>query len=155
MKKGTRLSWVNMNNMSGFLLYSAYFSWKRKIENALSPHELTHVQFMLLMSLGFMTKDVALVSQNDLAKFLKFDVTMTSQVLRNLEKRGLLSRSQKKGDERAKFPKLTEEGTKKIQEATRDLLKTESDFFAPVEKNREDLDEFLRTVIKKETKDAA
>jgi len=45
---------------------------------------------MLLMTLGFLKKDGADVSQNDIANFLSFDVTMTSQVLRGLEKRGLL-----------------------------------------------------------------
>ncbi|NDE82109.1 MAG: MarR family transcriptional regulator, partial [Chlamydiia bacterium] len=103
MKKSSKTNWINMNEVSGFLLYSAYFAWKRKIESTLLPHDLTHVQFMLLMTLGFLKKDGADVSQNDLAKFLSFDVTMTSQVLRALEKRGLLKRSQKAGDERSKF----------------------------------------------------
>ncbi|NDB83481.1 MAG: MarR family transcriptional regulator, partial [Alphaproteobacteria bacterium] len=82
MKKSSKTNWINMNEVSGFLLYSAYFAWKRKIESTLLPHDLTHVQFMLLMTLGFLKKDGADVSQNDLAKFLSFDVTMTSQVLR-------------------------------------------------------------------------
>jgi DNA-binding MarR family transcriptional regulator len=72
---------------------------------------------MLLMTLGFLKKDGAYVSQNDLAKFLSFDVTMTSQVLRALEKRGLLKCSQKEGDERSKFSKLTDAGVAKIQGA--------------------------------------
>ena len=85
-----------MNEVSGFLLYSSYFAWKRKIESTLLPHDLTHVQFMLLMTLGFLKKDGADVSQNDLAKFLSFDVTMTSKVLRALEKEGFWSAPKKK-----------------------------------------------------------
>jgi len=34
---------------------------------------------------------------------------MTSQLLRTLEKRGLMKRSQKEGDERSKFSDLTDE----------------------------------------------
>ena len=114
-----------MNEVSGFLLYSAYFGWKSKIESTLLPHDLTHVQFMLLMTLGFLKKDGADVSQNYLAKFLSFDVTMTSQVLGALEQRGLLKRSQKEGDERSKFSELTDAGVAKIQGAAKDLLKAE------------------------------
>ncbi len=55
-KLGTSEGWINMNEVSGFLLYSAYFAWKRKIESTLLPHDLTHVQFMLLMTLGFLKK---------------------------------------------------------------------------------------------------
>ena len=54
MKKSSKTNWINMNEVSGFLLYSSYFAWKRKIESTLLPHDLTHVQFMLLMKLGFL-----------------------------------------------------------------------------------------------------
>ena len=87
MKKSSKTNWINMNEVSGFLLYSAYFAWKRKIENTLLPNDLKHVQFMLLMMLGFFKQYRVDVSQNVLAKFLSFDVTMTSQVLRALEKK--------------------------------------------------------------------
>ncbi len=67
-----------MNEVSGFLLYSNYFTWKRKIKSTLLPHDLTHIQFMLLTTLGFLKQDGVDVSQNDLAKFFSFDVSMTS-----------------------------------------------------------------------------
>lgn len=121
-----------MNEVSGF-----------KIESTLLPHELTHVQFILLMSLGFLKQDGADVQQNDLAKFLSFDVTMTSQLLRTLEKRGLMKRSQKEGDERSKFSDLTDERQRKIQIAAKDLLKAEDSFFASLGKNKQGFDEYL------------
>ena len=150
MKKSSKTNWINMNEVSGFLLYSSYFSWKRKIESTLLPHDLTHVQFMLLMTLGFLKKDGADVSQNDLAKFLSFDVTMTSQVLRALEKRGLLKRSQKEGDERSKFSELTDAGVSKIQGAAKDLLKAEESFFASLGENKQGFDEHLRSILQQQ-----
>jgi DNA-binding MarR family transcriptional regulator len=150
MKKSSKTNWINMNEVSGFLLYSSYFSWKRKIESTLLPHDLTHVQFMLLMTLGFLKKDGADVSQNDLAKFLSFDVTMTSQVLRALEKRGLLKRSQKEGDERSKFSELTDAGVSKIQGAAKDLLKAEESFFASLGENKQGFDEHLRSICEQQ-----
>lgn len=155
MKKSPKTNWINMNEVSGFLLYSAYFAWKRKIESTLLPHDLTHVQFMLLMTLGFLKKDGADVSQNDLAKFLSFDVTMTSQVLRALEKRGLLKRSQKEGDERSKFSELTDAGVTKIQGAAKDLLAAEESFFVSLGENKQGFDEHLRGILQQQIADAA
>lgn len=114
------------------------------------PHDLTHVQFMLLMTLGFLKKDGADVSQNDLAKFLSFDVTMTSQVLRALEKRGLLKRSQKEGDERSKFSELTDAGVTKIQGAAKDLLAAEESFFKSLGENKLSFDEHLRGILQQQ-----
>lgn len=155
MKKSSNLSWINMNEVSGFLLYSAYFAWKRVTSSTLLPHDLTHVQFMLLMTLGFLKKDGADVSQNDLAKFLSFDVTMTSQVLRALEKRGLLKRYQKEGDERSKFSELTDAGIAKIQDAAKDLIKAEKSFFKSLGENKQGFDEHLRGILGQQTADGA
>ena len=110
---------------------------------------------MLLMSLGFLKKDGADLSQNDLAKFFSFDVTMTSQVLRALEKRGFLKRSQKEGDERSKFSELTDDGNSKIQLAAKDLLKVEESFFASLSENKQGFDEHLRGICRQQTAYAA
>ncbi|WP_316355139.1 MarR family winged helix-turn-helix transcriptional regulator [Candidatus Trichorickettsia mobilis] len=146
MKKDS--NWINMTDMSGFLLYQTYFSWKRKIESTLLPHELTHVQFILLMSLGFMMREGSEVTQNDLSRFTSFDVTMTSQVLRLLEKRGFIKRSQKIGDERSKFPKLTTEGINKIKTASADLMEAEKCFFECLKGQKQEFDTFLRRILK-------
>jgi DNA-binding MarR family transcriptional regulator len=47
------------------------------------------------------------------------DIIMTYEVLRALEKRGLLERSQKEGDARSKFSELTDAGAAKIQGAAK------------------------------------
>jgi len=73
-------------------------------------------------------KDGADVSQNDLAKFLSFNVTITSQVLRALEK---------KGDEQSKFSELTDAGNAKIQGAAKDLIKAEESFFVNLGENKQ------------------
>ena len=110
---------------------------------------------MLLMTLGFLKKDGADVSQNVLAKFLSLDVNMTSQVLRALEKRGLLKHSQKEGDERSKFSELTDAGVAKIQGAAKDLLKAEKSFFVSLGENKPGFYEHLRGILQQQIADAA
>ena len=80
---------------------------------------------------------------------------MTSQVLRSLEKRGLLKRSQKEGDERSKFSELTDAGMSAIQAAAQDLLKAEESFFASLCEKSCGFDEHLRGILQQQIADAA
>ena len=113
----------------GLLLWRTYLVWKRKIEISLLPHEITHMQFVLLAGLGYLAKNGALVTQQSLAKFTCCDVTMTSQVLRGLEKKGLIQRIQKEGDERAKYPQVTLSGLAKLKKAMKDVEAVDAQFF--------------------------
>lgn len=61
---------------------------------------------------------------------------MTSQVLLILEKRGLLSCSQKEGDERSKFSTLTDMGINKVQAVAKGLLNAEDSFFASLDESK-------------------
>src|SRR5207244_5965381 len=78
----------------GFLLWRATLSWQRRIRLALAPHELTHVQFVLLASLWWLEDhSLEAPTQASLAEQAGTDPMMTSQVLRKLETRGLLERA--------------------------------------------------------------
>ena len=87
------------------------------MESALLAVGLTHPQFVLLASVGWLTKDKAAITQTELARHCSTDINMTSQVLRSLEKKGYIKRRQKEGDGRSKFPYLTETGAKLIEKA--------------------------------------
>lgn len=121
----------------------------------LNSNELDQYERCDLMFPGFLMKDGSDVSQNDLAKFLSFDVTMTSQVLRVLEKRGLLSRSQQESDEHSKFPKLTPAGVSKIQVVAKDFLKAEDSFFVSLGDYKQTFDDLLRGILQQQKMEAA
>lgn len=123
----------------GFLLWKTHLIWKRKIEAALMSHELTHAQFVLLAALGYLAQDGGLVRQNDLAKFTSCDVTMTSQVLRTLEKKSLIERIQKQGDDRAKYPQLKKAGREKLTAAIKDVEAVDEIFFNVLGDKKSDL----------------
>lgn len=73
----------------GFLLWQVSTEWRRQVENALVPLNITHPQFVILASTGWLTREKYEVSQVELARHCKIDVTMTSQILRALEKKGI------------------------------------------------------------------
>ena len=101
----------------GFLLWKVSTQWRRKIETALETLDLTHPQFVLLAGVSWLTRNGNRVTQVELAKHCGTDITMTSQVLRLLEKKGLLNRERQGNDERSKFPRVTELGGELIEKA--------------------------------------
>lgn len=113
----------------GFLLWQVSTKWRRAIESALVILNLTHPQFVLLASLGWLTRQHNEVTQVELARHCSTDVNMTSQVLRSLEQKGYIERYRREGDERSKFPRLTEKGAKLVEQAIPVVEKVDNDFF--------------------------
>jgi DNA-binding MarR family transcriptional regulator len=101
----------------GFLLWQVSTDWRRQIESALLSLKLTHPQFVLLASIGWLTRNRTDITQIQLARHCKTDITMTSQVLRALEKKRYIKRQRIKGDDRSKFPRLTLSGSQLIEQA--------------------------------------
>ena len=96
---------------TGFLLLQVTSLWQRRVAHALRPYHLTQVQYALLASLLRLARGKEPVSQISLARHAKMDPMMCSQVLRTLEKAGLLQRRPSATDARAKILALTPAGT--------------------------------------------
>lgn len=117
----------------GFLLWQVSTKWRREIEAALATLNITHPQFVLLASLGWLTCQDTEVTQVELARHCSTDVNMTSQVLRSLEQKGYIERHRRKGDERSKFPRLTENGVKLVEQAIPLVEKVDDNFFGKLD----------------------
>ena len=72
----------------GFLLWHATLRWQRAMRAALAPHDLTHVQFVLLASAWWLGEQGEQPAQRRLAEHAGTDAMMTSQVVRALERAG-------------------------------------------------------------------
>lgn len=101
----------------GFLLWQISTVWRRQIETALATLGMTHPQFVLLASIGWLTRNDTDVTQVELARHCGTDITMTSQILRALERKGYIERHQRVGNERSKFPRMTKNGAQLIEQA--------------------------------------
>lgn len=113
----------------GFLSWQVSTQWRRRIEAALSVLGLTHPQFVLLANLGWLTQNDRGITQVELARHCKTDITMTSQVLRSLESKGYIERFQRKGNERSKFPRVTPDGARLVEQALPLVEAVDRDFF--------------------------
>ncbi len=106
----------------GFLLWQITNRWQAAQRAVLKPLGLTHVQFVLLASLTWLRSD-GTVNQRDLADHASIDPMMTSQVIRTLEARGLVERTEDPSDKRAWALSVTKEG---VRLANRAIVVVES-----------------------------
>jgi DNA-binding MarR family transcriptional regulator len=118
----------------GFLLWRASISWRRAIESVLKPLGLTHPQFVILATVGWLTRKNEMVSQIEISKQAGLDPNTTSQILRSLEAKKLIKRSHAK-DERSKHPILTPHGTDLLAKALPAVEKADAQFFALINLN--------------------
>lgn len=113
-------------------MWLVVLAWQRAITAALRPHELTHVQFVLLASTWWLSKQGQPPTQRELAQHAGTDQMMTSQVLRRLEAKGLVERTVDELDTRAKRVRLTRPGRAALDKALPAVDQTDADFFSPV-----------------------
>jgi DNA-binding MarR family transcriptional regulator len=116
----------------GFLLWRATLRWQRLIAAALAPFELTHVQFVLLACAWWANEHGERPNQAQVAHQAGTDVKMTSQVLRALERRGLLERRPDGTDARARSIVATRKGKALAPKAIAAVEAADAEFFAAV-----------------------
>jgi DNA-binding MarR family transcriptional regulator len=117
---------------AGFLLWHTTLRWQREITAALGPLGLTHVQFVLLACTWWLNDQGDHPNQATVAAQAGTDVKMTSQVVRALEAKGLLTRETDPADTRAKRLRVTEAGALLAPRAIATVDAVDAAFFAPV-----------------------
>jgi DNA-binding MarR family transcriptional regulator len=115
----------------GFLLWHLTLAWQRAVAEALTPLDLTHVQFVLLASAWWLDDHGETPNQLQLARHAGTDVKMTSQVLRKLEAKGLLERPVDPTDARARLLRPTDRGRKLAKQAVEAVEAVDARFFDP------------------------
>ena len=116
----------------GFLLWHATLRWQRAVAQALAPLGLTHVQFVLLACAWWLNQQGQHPSQIALASFAGTDVKMTSQVLRSLERKGLVEREVDRADTRALRLRVTRRGARLAPRAIAVVQQVDAEFFDEV-----------------------
>jgi DNA-binding MarR family transcriptional regulator len=127
----------------GFLLWQVVHLWQRQVEAALAELDITHLQFVLLAGIGWLTRNGDLLSQVQLAEFCKIDVMQISQVARKLEVKELIQRSAHPTDTRAKVINLTASGVAILDRALPLVEGLDAEFFSQCDRSS------LRAELKK------
>ncbi len=113
----------------GALLERVATQWHLQLRSALVPLDLTPAQFRLLVATAWLSARSSGVRQSDISAQANADPVMTSEVLRTLEARGLVTRGVHPSDRRAKSIGVTEAGGALADRAIRLVDGVESRFF--------------------------
>lgn len=113
----------------GALLERVVSEWQQMLRATLVPLELTQAQFRLLVAATWLSAHQADVRQSDIATHANADPVMTSEVLRTLESRGLVTRAPHPTDRRARSVRVTELGGRLADRAARLVDVVEAKFF--------------------------
>jgi len=118
----------------GFLLWHVSTSWRSFIEAVLKPIGLTHPQFVVLATLGWLTRNGEKISQASVGKMSGLDPNTISQILKGLEEKNLILR-EPSSDARAKNPFLTKLGGEILAKALPAVETADRQFFSRLEPN--------------------
>ena len=127
--KGLATGFSSPDESPGLLLWQVANRWQATQRAALKPYDLTHVQFVLLAALTWLTAEGP-VTQKHLAELAATDPMMTSQVLRVLEERGYVHRLPHPEDRRARALAVTDAGRELANRAVRAVEAADAAYFA-------------------------
>lgn len=113
----------------GFVFWGLFLQWRRNLERTLSPLNLTHPQFIALAVVNFLRGQQKPITQILIARTTGFDINMTSQVLRVLERKGYVKREKLESDSRKFHVTLTQLGKDKLGRALPLVESTDRSYF--------------------------
>ena len=114
----------------GYHLWQAALRWKSAVKTSLEKHDLTPTQFFVLGAAGWLTKSSPQPpKQKDVAEMAGLDLMTTSQVVRALEKAGLLARHDDPHDSRTWRVSPTEHGRRVLKDAAAAVRGADAAFF--------------------------
>ena len=142
-KKDNIFSYNTPNEATGFLLYKAHLYWQREIKRSLQPIGLTHTQFVILANTYWLYLQNDQVTQIEIAQRAKMDTMMTSNVIRTLEKKALVKRTEHHTDTRAKIVTLTKKGFSDLKQAVEIVENFDRDFFKNLKNTKQFNQELL------------
>lgn len=134
-KPALRSEFTDAADSPGRLLWQVSNAWQAAQRAALRPFELTHVQFILLASLTWLT-DGSPTTQRQLAEHAHADPMMTSQVLRALESKGLVERRPHPTDSRARALTVTHAGVDLANRANCAVEEIDRSYFGALGRDR-------------------
>ncbi len=132
MKKSINFKEISVHDTPdrspGFLLWHISTAWRGSIEVMLKSMSLTHPQFVILATLGWLTRKGDRVTQALIGKMAGLDPNTVSQIIRGLEQKELIMR-EKSSDGRAKNPILTMKGSDILKKALPAVETKDTEFF--------------------------
>jgi DNA-binding MarR family transcriptional regulator len=133
---------------TGFMLWKVNNLWQREIKRTLKRYDLTHTQFVILASAYWLSNQNKMITQVEIANFIKIDKMMTSNVIRALIRKKLIDRTEHATDTRAKVIKLTDKGIDILKMSVAEVEDFDRIFFSQLSSSTNFNGELLRILNK-------
>ena len=124
----------NPNEDVGYLIWRVSKYWQRGKHKLLDEFGLTGSQLELLGAIYQMSKLELEATQIILSQETDIDPMTTSTILRNLQKKGLISRRESTTDTRARIVEITEAGCKLFEKAIIKVKEGQNMLFENIDK---------------------
>jgi DNA-binding MarR family transcriptional regulator len=129
----------------GFLFIKAYNKWYAEIQKTLRTIGLTHSQLVILTVIAYFQNQGENPTQKMVADHSSIDVMTTSQIVRLLEKKQYVQRTQHPTDTRAKTILLLDAGREKVNQGIPLIENIDALYFGKLEN---DLPAFMESLGK-------
>lgn len=122
------------NNDISFLIWRIMKYWQRGKQRLLDEFGITGSQMELLGAICYMSEYKMEATQIILSQETEIDPMTTSTILRNLQKKGLISRRESTTDTRARIVEVTNEGTALFFRAKAKIEERQEELFKNIDK---------------------
>ncbi|WP_018499246.1 MarR family winged helix-turn-helix transcriptional regulator [Leptotrichia wadei] len=133
----------NSEKSTGLLFMRVYNKWHSMIKKELKKMNLTHPQFVVLVSLAYLSQNGNEVTQVMISKLSGIDVMTISQILSLLEKHNFVKRKEHSRDTRAKAVILNKKGEEILQKAVPLVEQIDENFFEKLDTDEGQFKHFL------------
>ncbi len=128
----------DLDDYPGLILWQLTHLWQRKFHNVLKKMDLTFVQYTIMMALDIAKKNEVESTLSNIAKGTMFDIMMTSNVIKTLEKKNFVKRKKHPNDSRAILLSLTDQGHTTLKKAAQIAGQFSEEFFTKLDKKLPD-----------------
>lgn len=118
----------------GYLLWRIMKLWQRGRFRLIDEFELTVPQMEMLGAIFHMSQNAGELTQIALSQETGIDPMTTSTILRNLQKKGYITRTESKTDTRARIVSLEPEGREQFMKALFKVETIQEDLFKKIDK---------------------
>lgn len=127
----------NSEGSTGLLFMRVYNKWHGEIKKQLKSIGITHPQFVVITTLGYLSQFHDEITQVMIANMGGMDVMSVSQILILLEKKGMVERRPHSRDTRANAIRLSQKGHEVMMEALPIVEEVDNLFFGSLGEREE------------------